>query len=283
MTSRSGRNLNLPAGQGHPPGHRTPPGLHARISASTPPRADRVARNAVEKDKFNAARRSAILMDLVTKRPDLRPIIFEQVMGKLPRPTPSSDQMNSLMLEGHGSPAASTASSARPPRRTDARNIPARRRTPLARSSAANASRRHQEQGRTSSALPASASSRRRSATTPQLSPDAQLQNKLDAVEAYMTLRREVRPQQKPGTEDALDNRPQLLAQPCARPTKNSDAGQPANTTAPCNTPFSPPSEPASPGPTPQPPREMQVTSRPRSAIRWSKGRQAHRRILAKY
>ena len=67
--------------------------LEYRIDAGS---AD-LAKDAATKEKLNA-QSVAILMDLVSKRPDLRGIIFEQVMGKLPD-NPKMPQLSPLLLE----------------------------------------------------------------------------------------------------------------------------------------------------------------------------------------
>ena len=159
-----------------------------------------------ERDKLNNEAVS-ILMDLVNKRPDLRSIIFEQVMSKLPE-NEDLTTVNSLLLEAMVTRGIE-AIQRKTPEKDDAKNIQI----------AADAARQILVKKKTDSSITseqADSSAFRigvfeeHIGSTPQLKPAEQFQNKLDAANAYVTYVEEYGAN-KEWSNDAMDNALSLL------------------------------------------------------------------------
>lgn len=176
-----------------------------------------VAKGPKEREKLNNEA-VAILMDLVSKRPDLRSVIFEQVMGKLPE-NPDLTQLNPLLLEALVTRGIE-AIQRKTPEKDDAKNI----------QTAADAARQivasKGKPGITAEQVDSSAFRigvfEEHIASTPQLKPEEQYQNKLDAITAYLTYF-EKYGGNKIWADDALDNALSLLVN-ARKANANDDA-----------------------------------------------------------
>ena len=164
------------------------------------------AKGPKEREKLNNDA-IAILMDLVSKRPDLRSVIFEQVMGKLPD-NPDLTQLNPLLLEAIVTRGIE-AIRRKTPEKDDAKNIQ------LAADAARQIVASAGKPGITADQVDSSAFRigvfEEHIGSTPQLKPEEQYQNKLDAATAYITYVEKFGGN-KTQIEDCLDNALPLLA-----------------------------------------------------------------------
>jgi hypothetical protein len=176
--------------------------LEYRVQAA---KAD-LTHDAKAKEKYNAEAVS-ILMTLVTQRPDLRSIIFEQVMGKLPD-NPQMDKLNGLLLEALVTRGVEDVQH-KTPEKDDAKNIQ------LAADAAREIVRRTGQPGITPEQVDNAAFEigvfEEQIGHTPQLKPDEQFQNKIDAATAYCDYV-EKYGANKERANDALDNCLTLLS-----------------------------------------------------------------------
>jgi hypothetical protein len=163
------------------------------------------AKGPKEKERLNNEA-VTILMDLVNKRPDLRSIIFEQVMGKLPD-NPELDKLNPLLLEALVTRGIE-ALQRKTPEKDDAKSIQ------MAADAARQIVKSKGQPGITAEQVDSSAFRigvfEEHIASTPQLSADEQFQNKLDAVTAYLQYIEKYNGN-KEWSSDALDNALSLL------------------------------------------------------------------------
>ncbi len=164
-----------------------------------------LAKGPKEKERLNSEA-VTVLMDLVNKRPDLRSIVFEQVMSKLPD-NPDLTSLNPLLLEALVTRGIE-AIQRKTPEKDDAKNIQA----------GADAARsiisRKGQPGISSEQVDSSAFRvgvfEEHIGSTLQLKPEEQLQNKYDAITAYLEYV-EKYGGNKIWAEDALDNALSLL------------------------------------------------------------------------
>lgn len=151
--------------------------LEYRVLAS---KADAAA-DAATKEKVNADA-VAVLMDLVAKRPDLRSVIFEQVMGKIPD-KPKLAELNPLLLEALVTRGID-ALQHKTPEKEDSKNIQ------MAADAAREIVRRKGQPGIAAEQVDMSAYSigifEEKIGTAPDLNPDERRTNQADAAEAFV-------------------------------------------------------------------------------------------------
>lgn len=164
-----------------------------------------IAKGPKEKDRLNSEA-VTVLMDLVNKRPDLRSIVFEQVMSKLPD-NPDLKILNPLLLEALVTRGIE-ALQRKTPEKDDAKNIQ------IAADAARSIISRKGQPGITVEQVDSSAFRvgvfEEHIGSTPQLKPEEQFQNKNDAVTAYLDYV-EKYGANKIWSEDALDNALSLM------------------------------------------------------------------------
>ncbi len=166
-----------------------------------------LASDPAQREKLNADA-VAVLMDLVAKRPDLRPIIFEQVMGKIPE-KPNLAELNPLLLEAIVTRGID-ALQRKTPEKEDSRDI----------QMAADASRqivkRRGQPGISAAQVDTSAYAigifEQRIGAAKDLAPEARRTNKADAVEAFIAYVKTFGAN-KVRTDSALENAMALLTE----------------------------------------------------------------------
>ena len=176
-----------------------------------------LAKGPKEKERLNSEAVS-VLMDLVNRRPDLRSIVFEQVMGKLPD-NPDLTTLNPLLLEALVTRGIE-ALQRKIPEKDDAKNIQ------IAADAARSIISRKGQPGIAGEQVDSSAFRvgvfEEHIGSSTQLKPEEQLQNKNDAITAYLEYVDKYGGN-KIWAEDALDNALSLLVNLRKADSNNDD------------------------------------------------------------